>query len=233
MKIKFIKFIILLLLISSGVIKAQNTSFTLSTKHARNQGPSSNFMLEAKANFSNISTDPTDTEFEWEVIELNIPGGWEFGMCDPNNCLTNLSLYSKGTFSLETGKQGEFKGDFVPNSIGGTGTALITITSKKFPANKDSLRYTVNAWTTGVKNAFKTVDFYVYPNPAKDKISLKYQTREQIQIEIYNILGSKVKTIKHQGMESEISVADLNNGVYFIRFNDGNKTFSKQITVAH
>ncbi|MFN4083897.1 MAG: T9SS type A sorting domain-containing protein [Bacteroidia bacterium] len=230
------KKIILLVLIVCTFLNiniAQNSSFTLSTKDARGQGPNNNFMLEAKSNFRNISTEPTDNIFDWKVIDISIPTGWEFGMCDPNNCLTNLQLNSTGYFTLDIGQQGEFKGDFVPNGISGTGSATITITSRKFPANTDTLKYTVNAWVTSVKNVSKSTELSLFPNPAKDKISVKYQTRENISIDIYNVLGSKVKNINHSGMETEINITDLKNGVYFIRFNDGNKTYTKQFTVAN
>jgi hypothetical protein len=59
---------------------------------------------------------------------------------------------------------------------------------------------------------------------------IKYTTREPIQINIYNILGVKVKTITHSGNETEINIGDLQNGIYFIRFKDGNQTISKSFT---
>lgn len=227
---KLYQILFLLSIIVKGVI-AQNTSFTLSTKDAKGQGPNSNFLIEAKSKFKNISTDPLDTSFEWVIIDVNMPTGWEFGMCDPNNCLTNLSINRKAIFLMENNVEGEFKGDFSPNNISGTGKAKIIITSKKYPQNTDTLQYTVNAWVTSVKEVAKTKEFSVFPNPAKDKLTIKYLVKESILIDIYNVLGLKVKTVIHAGLETDVNLSDLSKGVYFIRFVENGKTTSKQITI--
>lgn len=214
-------------------LQAQNTSFTLSTKDAKGQGPNSMFMLEAKSIFTNISTEPTDTMFRWKILSITMPTGWEFGMCDPLNCLTNVKVDDDGFFSIKPDNQGEFKGDFVPNNVSGIGTARVLINSVKFPEMFDTLTYTVNAWVTSVKEVNKSKEISVFPNPAKERVTIKYQTKETVAVEVYNVLGTRVKTIYHNGLESEINIGDLKNGVYFIRFKDGNQTISKQITVAN
>ena len=51
---------------------AQNISFN--PKLAKNQGPNSNFQIDAKSVFTNNSSD---TVFEWAIIDLTAPSGWE------------------------------------------------------------------------------------------------------------------------------------------------------------
>jgi hypothetical protein len=228
-------FILFVMLLALGVwhLQAQNASFTLSNREARGQGPNSMFMIEAKSIFTNISTDPTDTMFRWKVLSITMPAGWEFGMCDPINCLTNIAVNDEGFFSLKPNNQGEFKGDFVPNNISGIGTAKVLINSVKFPERFDTLTYIVNAWVTSVKEVSLSKEVSVFPNPAKERVTLKYPTKEIIAIEIYNVLGTRVKTFYHSGLESEINIGDLKSGVYFIRIRDGNQTVSKQLTLAN
>jgi hypothetical protein len=72
----------------------------------------------------------------------------------------------------------------------------------------------------------------VYPNPAKDNIVLKYNTKDPIQIDIYNVLGLRVKSAVHNTNESNIDISDLQNGVYFLRFKDDGRTISKSFTKA-
>lgn len=69
---------------------AQNISF--SPKITKGQGPTTFFQLVANSNLTNNSTDSL---FEWAVIEINATSGWEFGMCDPNNCVTDLKVGTK------------------------------------------------------------------------------------------------------------------------------------------
>jgi hypothetical protein len=63
----------------------------------------------------------------------------------------------------------------------------------------------------------------MYPNPVRDRLVIKSNTREQISIDIYNVLGSKVKTFNHNGMETEVNMSDLQNGIYFLRYKNGNQ----------
>ncbi len=205
---------------------AQNISFN--PKLAKNQGPNSNFQIDAKSVFTNNSSD---TVFEWAIIDLTAPSGWEFGLCDPFNCQSALNIGSTGSFTLGNGKTGEFKGDFAPNGKPGTGKAKIHVYPKNNPnAAGDTLDFQINAWVTAVKEVQYNREFSFFPNPAKDRLTIKYYTKENLTIDIYNVLGSKVKSISYSGLDTEISIADLQNGIYFIRFKDGAQTISKAFT---
>jgi hypothetical protein len=203
--------------------------FDIVPKVAKNQASSNKFLIEAISQFTNTGNDSV---FEWNILEVTMPSGWSFGMCDPYNCLDNVVEGRKSAFTLGKGKGGEFKGDFTPNSIAGTGFVRVQIYSKTNSSIVDTLAYSVSAWPVGVKENVRNnnADFGFFPNPAKDRLVVKYSTREQIQINIYNILGAKVKTINHSGNETEINISDLQNGIYFIRFKDGNQTISKSFT---
>jgi hypothetical protein len=73
-------------------------------------------------------------------------------------------------------------------------------------------------------------DFSFYPNPAKDELVLKYNSKENFQVEIFNILGSKVKTFSLYGGQTTVNIQDLESGIYFLRFKDDGKTISKTFT---
>ncbi|MBP7512140.1 MAG: T9SS type A sorting domain-containing protein [Bacteroidia bacterium] len=221
---KLILYFAALLCIQS--VFAQNISF--SPKITKGQGPTTFFQLVANSNLTNNSTDSL---FEWAVIEINATSGWEFGMCDPNNCVTDLKVGTKGSFILGIGKTGEFKGDFVINTKSGTGSGKVACYSKSNPNIADTVEFQLNAWATAVKeNHNVNRDFSFYPNPAKDRLVVKFNSRESVNIDIYNVLGSKVKSITHSGIESEINISELQNGLYFIRFKDGSQTISKPFT---
>lgn len=203
---------------------AQGISFT--PKIAKGQGPANYLKLEAKSLFANNSSDSL---FEWEILSITSPSEWEFGMCDPFNCLTNLTVGTKNMFIMSPGKTGEFIGDFVINNKVGSGTAKIRVYVYGNPSGPvgDTLEYQLNAWPTAVKEVNAAKEFSFYPNPAKDHLTIKYPSKEVLSIHIYNVLGTRVKSVAHQGNETEISLSDLQNGVYFIRFQDGKNTFSR------
>jgi len=75
----------------------------------------------------------------------------------------------------------------------------------------------------------KTIDVSVFPNPAFDEIKIVSQEFHEIKsMEITNLLGSKMMTIK--GYQNRIDVSSLSKGMYVIttRFSDGS-SLSKKI----
>jgi len=219
------------ILLSILGLAAMNLAFaqdiSMNPKLAKSQGPSGNFMLEAKSIFTNNSNE---TEFEWHILEVQMTSGWEYGMCDPFNCLTNLSVGNKGSFTMAKGATGEFKGDFVPNGIGGTGRAKVHIYAKNDATVDDTVEFVISGWATGLRENTANREFSFYPNPVKDRLNIKFNAREAVTIEIYNVLGTKVKSFVHSGLESELNISDLQNGIYFIRYRNGSQTISKPFT---
>lgn len=69
-----------------------------------------------------------------------------------------------------------------------------------------------------------------FPNPAKESVTFKYNSGKTLEISIYNVLGSRVKTFTHTGNETVINISDLQKGLYFIRFSEGNAMVSKSFT---
>ncbi|MFW5805897.1 MAG: fasciclin domain-containing protein, partial [Bacteroidales bacterium] len=69
----------------------------------------------------------------------------------------------------------------------------------------------------------------VYPNPAKDRATIRYsiESNANVTLEIYNVLGSKVEMInlgsKPKGTyRQEFSVSQFKNGIYFVVLQAGN-----------
>lgn len=70
----------------------------------------------------------------------------------------------------------------------------------------------------------------VYPNPFSNHISIKSDTNnnEEMQLQLFNILGTKVvdKIIKNA---EKINVSYLKKGVYFLKIKQGNTNINKKI----
>jgi len=59
-------------------------------------------------------------------------------------------------------------------------------------------------------------EVYVFPNPAKDEISIEYSIAENASLEIYNSLGQKTATYNLQAGDVHlIDTSKLQNGIYF------------------
>ncbi len=78
-------------------------------------------------------------------------------------------------------------------------------------------------------------DFQVFPNPAKN--SFVVSVKENIlkgKIEILNILGLNVYEMEifHES-KKEINVANISDGIYFVKMFTGEKSYCKKLVVAH
>jgi len=74
--------------------------------------------------------------------------------------------------------------------------------------------------TVGLNPIKKEVDFKVYPNPAKDFITISFQNDGKREIEIWDFLGKKV--IENLFFEKNIllNLQEVDNGMYFIKILD-------------
>lgn len=71
--------------------------------------------------------------------------------------------------------------------------------------------------------AARDVNFEVFPNPARNQITLNFRCKEDgdATMQIFNMVGQAVKTMPigvYEGMNTErLDIADLPNGTYLIR----------------
>jgi len=72
----------------------------------------------------------------------------------------------------------------------------------------------------GIAESKLPATFNIYPNPATDFLKIVRSTNEKAQIEIYNILGVKIKSLEISELAADINVSGLPSGVYLIRLID-------------
>ncbi len=91
---------------------------------------------------------------------------------------------------------------------------------------------------TGIEaNAVNVASLSVYPNPSKGNIivSLKnYQANNPIEVNVYNFIGQKVKTISAEGaVNSQINIntLGLEKGMYVIEVKSGSEVAKTKIQI--
>lgn len=99
---------------------------------------------------------------------------------------------------------------FTPNEAGNY-SVIVTENGCTSPES-DKFNYTV----TGVVNLDNNQFIRLSPNPVKDNMLLVYEMRgtTSLTIQIIDINGRICKTFTNKGTGSQLSLADLNNGVY-------------------
>jgi hypothetical protein len=91
---------------------------------------------------------------------------------------------------------------------------------------------TFNSWNciSGIsENETESRDLLIYPNPAKDNITIEYPSDEKENyIRIYNSLGEILIDMISSKNQENIDLSQLKSGVYLINVN---KKFFKQLVI--
>lgn len=223
---KTIYFIVALLAIANA-----NAQFSFNNKTVSVSGWGSDTEPKnAQCVITNNSQTQADSMISWSIVTFDLPTGWQFDFCDPYDCIANLSLGFTNSFKLKIGNSGPLKGQFYTNGSAGTATVKIRLAYANGSHDADTITLMAKGWATGLSNVKKQSEVSFFPNPAKDVITLKYQTTKAIDVTIYNVLGAKIKSFTHSTNETSLNISDLEKGMYFIRFNDNGNIVSKSFT---
>lgn len=89
-------------------------------------------------------------------------------------------------------------------------------------------------YTMDVKDGTLTHNMRIYPNPATDilTIDMGEPFNHDIQIDIYNFMGERVKSVTLPPGQQTIAVDDLRNGVYLLRA-EGRGIYARQKLFIH
>jgi hypothetical protein len=84
--------------------------------------------------------------------------------------------------------------------------------------------------TTGV-NKLAASFVRLYPNPVESSLTIERGNSDEVTIELYNVSGTLIGTIKADNVTTTINVGALNSGSYFVRIigNDGAPTVHRFI----
>ncbi len=212
-------------------ITAFAQGITINPREKSVEGPNSGDKY-ALGVITNNSTDPADSMFTWTIIEYNLTAGWEFSFCDNFDCYYNIGMGTTKSFKLKLGESGPLKGDFIFNNIGGNSQVKVVVKSTSNTSIIDTFTMIGRGWATGLNDIKKTADVTFYPNPAKEVITIKQQSNKATEVTIYNVLGSKVKTVVIGSGENTVNISDLQKGMYFIRYTENGTLVSKSFTKA-
>ena len=164
-----------------------------------------NYVFQSSVNDFIFTNSSTGSGGDWVHSVLTFKNG-------------TVKLYNNGTFVNSTAitlntENSTFR-------LGGNGAIVefddLKIFNFELTAIQVSQLYTNNSLSAKDFSS-KNLKLALYPNPVKDVLNIETET-EITSIEIYNLLGQKVKTAKSRN----VNVAELSNGTYMVRVQDTN-----------
>ena len=89
--------------------------------------------------------------------------------------------------------------------------------------------------TVGAVNITENITpaLHIYPNPAREKLTLELSNMpgNASVLTIYKITGSAVYNARLVTERTEIDVSNYNAGLYFIKVDSGNSTFTRRFEI--
>jgi hypothetical protein len=149
--------------------------------------------------------------------------GTDNAFCWAGNCYTTMVASNSATMNPGD-TNSTFSAEYMPQGIAGTSIIKYKFYNDSGDTAMFIIKYKI--YTTGIEsNANEQIISHPFPVPAENFINyIVSDNISDLVIELHDITGKMVKTIKvnNTGL-LQISVSDLNSGIYFAEVKSGNR----------
>lgn len=94
----------------------------------------------------------------------------------------------------------------------------------------DSILYQVSTGNIGITDFENLIS--IYPNPANHKLNITNLPTNS-NINIFNILGERVKSVSVEDSKTELNILDFKEGTYILKIESNQETVVKKIVIQH
>lgn len=85
---------------------------------------------------------------------------------------------------------------------------------------------------SGVDDPFSSADEPLFfPNPAGNSVTLNLQNSEGVSVQLFNAVGQQVAYIPNAAFQQELDIAQLRNGIYYLKFTKDKSTVTQKLVV--
>ena len=226
-------YILLVGLITSIGVSAQNFVYS----NGMDQEFESTTLTTAVLDIYMETPSPQDITFRWEVITNTLLPGWDYSLCDYNNCYVGIPNYGTMTAismaEMGSGIQGFLKLNLDPGTDYGVGFVNFKVWDLAFPDQVDTVSFLLS-YTDPAAGINDNDDLLVavYPNPVSDVLNIKNSSNDVISYEIFNILGEVVysSTVSVDNT-AKVDVSDYETGVYFVSYFSGDIRKTEKLVI--
>jgi hypothetical protein len=85
--------------------------------------------------------------------------------------------------------------------------------------------------TTGIPEEKLPDNYFIYPNPSVSTVNIEQLSNEPIDIFMYDLTGKKVFSRHSESSVTELSITNLENGIYHLQINNGYKIYSTKFII--
>ena len=176
----------------------------------------------------------SDLALSWELIEFDLPVGWNYNLCDYLDCLLpplpNQRDMQLIPANLATGVY--MKLWVAPLDIPGDGVLRFHVYETGNTSTGDTITFRVNAsGFTGILED-SADQIRVVPNPVSDQFYIKglpNSNQRDVYIYMIDITGRSTRLMV--GADGRYRTGELASGIYNLLINDGTELISKRVVI--
>lgn len=214
--------------LSGLMLNASAQSFDARPEEGFTSGASTEFELVVHGWIVNFDGD---SNFTWTRIQNNLQAGWTSAICDAITCWA--TSVNTNTFVIKPGDSSILDLHFYLANTAGCGEVLIRVWKGTDEANADTIKFNACTWAASVASLGGDKSIKIFPNPTQGLLNLEFATTGTAEVEIYDVLGKKLKTFSHTGLNSTLDLSDLPDGLYVIRVNENGVQYSRTFRKAN
>ncbi|HWB62859.1 MAG TPA: T9SS type A sorting domain-containing protein [Chitinophagales bacterium] len=171
----------------------------------------------------------------WHLVSADVPAGWDYLLCDNNNCydlLGNSTTRVSSKFAV--GDSINMHGEFEPSCINGTGTMVISV---KVVGDTGSINliYSANLNTTCATAvpAIGADKVKIYPTAVSNSMNIAGLSQaNNVKVKVYNMIGNVMlqNDITAPGNIVSVNTSTLPTGVYIVAIDyNGQRIVTRRI----
>ena len=209
------------LLFLHGVTSAQISSLTDDFVVVQFEVDPDDWAQDIEAKLTLVYNGDSPTKLVWVRDILMIEEEWETAICDPVLCY--FPHVNSMSFDVEPGEQFDIAAHLYPRTNpGDSAIVALELYDENDPDVKIDLTFHFTPMTTSTSGEVVSASSNptLYPNPAHDLLNIKNDQRVT-RVEFFNLLGQSIYSTPHNAGTS-INIANLNNGMYFVKLMDEN-----------
>ena len=105
---------------------------------------------------------------------------------------------------------------------------LLYVVDRDNPVSLDLVRVTANGASAGLEdNVLNSVK--MFPNPARDYVQFSTNSNEDLDIQIFDMLGKSV--LRVDNVRNAVNVSELTSGLYFVQMTLGTQKSTKKLVI--
>ena len=226
MRKKLLTFLGIILMI--GVAHGQSTILTNASDTIRIDTTVTSMSSHIVEIFTLKNNSNTDTlKMNWKVVQNTFPHSATVTLCDPNNCYSSSVFSSTIRYSFLPQAFGIMKLDFSPQCVSTSAVFKVHTWATNDSANTDATLTWILNVTAQCATSISDIDasqISIYPNPVRNEMRINLPSNlENGQIDIYNLIGSKVYSQSVGKSAKEIDLSSLESGLYVARISENGK----------